>query len=116
LVAGGGGSAIINPGEFAAYTFTVVAAIGSLTVLGAVVRRVFGDRRHRMLFGAHDGDTDPGSLQAVERVAAEVDALRDEVSGLRRELEEAQNRIDFTERLLSQARAQGKLSPGGNER
>ena len=96
--------------------FTVVAALGTLTVLGAVVRRVFGDRRGRRELEAHFGDTDPGSRQAVEQLAGELDALRDEVSGLRRELEEAQNRIDFTERLLAQARTQGKLPAGGAER
>ena len=94
----------------------MVAAIGSLTILGAVVRRVFGDRGSRRGIGAHLGDTDPGSRQAVEQLAGELDALRDEVSGLRRELEEAQNRIDFTERLLAQARTQGKLPAGGGER
>jgi hypothetical protein len=93
----------------------VVAAIGSLTVLSAVVRRVFGGRWRREL-GAHVGDTDPGSHQAVEQLAGEVEALRDEVSGLRRELDEAQNRIDFAERLLAQAKPQGKLPSGGGER
>jgi hypothetical protein len=92
-----------------------VAAIGSLSVLGAVVRRVFGERRQRMLLGADAADTDPGSRQAVERLAGEVDALRDEVAGFRRELDEAQNRIDFTERLLAQARTQGRLPAGGAE-
>ncbi len=53
-------------------------AIGSLTVLSAVVRRVIGPRHGR------------------------------------RELEEAQNRIDFAERLLAQGRQQGKLPPGGS--
>lgn len=93
----------------------MVAAIGSLTVLSAVVRRVSGDRRVRLGLGAHAGDTDPGSRQAVDQLAGDVDALRDEVSGLRRELEEAQNRIDFTERLLAQSRPQGKLPAGGGE-
>lgn len=94
----------------------MVAAIGSLTVLSAVVRRVIGGHRWRRELGAHAGDTDPGSGQAVEQLAGEVEALRDEVSGLRRELDEAQNRIDFTERLLAQARTQGKLPAGGGER
>lgn len=93
----------------------MVAAIGSLTVLGAVVRRVFGDRRSRLMLGAHGGDTDPGARLVVEQLAADVDALRDEVTGLRHELDEAQNRIDFTERLLAQAKTQGKLPAGGGE-
>jgi hypothetical protein len=106
---------IVDPGSFAAYTFTVVAAIGSLTILSAVVRRTFGSRRGRRELGAHFGDTDPGSHQAVEQLAGEVEALRDEVAGVRRELDEAQNRIDFTERLLAQVRTQGKLPAGGAE-
>lgn len=94
----------------------MVAAIGSLTILSAVVRRAFGLGRSRRELGMHVGDTDPGSQQAVAQLAGEVDALRDEVAGLRRELDEAQNRIDFTERLLAQAKTQGKLPAGGGER
>lgn len=47
----------------------------------------------------------------MRHLAAEMDGLRDEVTGLRRELDEAQNRLDFTERLLAQARERGLLSP-----
>jgi hypothetical protein len=94
----------------------VVAAIGSLSVITHLARRLLGDRRTRLGPGAQAGDTDPGSRQAVDQLAGDLDALRDEVSGLRRELEEAQNRIDFTERLLAQARTQGKLPAGGGER
>jgi hypothetical protein len=50
----------------------------------------------------------------VAQLASEVDALRDEVAGLRRDLDEAQNRIDFAERVLAQARTQGKLPAGGS--
>jgi uncharacterized caspase-like protein len=42
---------------------------------------------------------------------AEITALRDEVGELRRELSEVQERMDFTERLLSQARQPERL-PG----
>jgi hypothetical protein len=90
----------------------VVAGIGSLTLVGALARRLGGPRRVRLGFGAHGVVTDPGSRQAVEQLTGEIDALRDEIAGLRREMDEAQNRIDFTERLLAQARTQGKLSPG----
>jgi chromosome segregation ATPase len=44
-------------------------------------------------------------------VEAEIMALRDEVGELRRELNEVQERMDFAERLLSQARDQERL-PG----
>jgi hypothetical protein len=46
----------------------------------------------------------------VARLAADLDALHDEVTGIRRELDEAQNRLDFTERLLAQARERGLLN------
>ncbi|HVO34979.1 MAG TPA: hypothetical protein VMT21_05390, partial [Gemmatimonadales bacterium] len=54
--------------------------------------------------------TDPGQQEGVRQLAADLDALRDEVTGLRRELDEAQNRLDFTERLLGQARERGLLN------
>jgi len=41
----------------------------------------------------------------------EIAALRDEVGDLRRELSDVQERMDFAERLLSQARAMERL-PG----
>ncbi|MGD0992429.1 MAG: hypothetical protein ABR998_08160 [Gemmatimonadales bacterium] len=53
--------------------------------------------------------------------AREVEALRDEVAQLRAEVDdlhgrvapvdEIQNRLDFAERLLGQARERGQLSP-----
>lgn len=45
---------------------------------------------------------------------AELAALRDEVGEVRRELGEVQERLDFAERLLSQAREAGRL-PGRRE-
>ena len=56
-------------------------------------------------------DTDPGQQEAVRQIAADLDALRDEVTTLRREMDEAQNRLDFSERLLGQARERGLLNP-----
>jgi len=57
------------------------------------------------------GDTDPGRDDTVRQLAADLDAMRDEVSGLRREMDETLNRLDFTERLLGQARERGLLNP-----
>lgn len=45
---------------------------------------------------------------------AEIAALRDEVGEVRRELAEVQQRLDFAERLLSQARETDRL-PGRRE-
>jgi len=115
-----GGAAIIEPGTFAAYVFTVVAGVGSVSILGAIARRIAGTGARRlkvergasgMVMGLHVGDTDPGAQQAVAQLAAELEAVRDEVTGLRREMDEAQNRLDFTERLLGQVKERGLLSP-----
>ena len=96
--------------------FTIVAGISGLTVVGAVTRRlVGGGRRGHGAIEAHPGDTDPGRTAGVRQLALELDALREEVTGLRRELDEAQNRLDFTERLLGQARERGLLG-GAAER
>jgi hypothetical protein len=67
---------------------------------------VAGRGRHAV--GA--GTTDPGAQAATTQLAAEIEALHDEVGGLRRELDEAQNRLDFTERLLAQAKERGLLA------
>ena len=106
-----GGAAVINPGDFAAFVFTGVLAVSVLTVVTAVTKKIVGGgRRGRVTIGVHAGDTDPGRDPAVGQLAAELDALREEVAGLRRELDEAQNRLDFTERLLAQARERGLLN------
>ena len=55
----------------------------------------------------HAGALDKGS-------EAEIATLRDEVREVRRELGEVQERLDFAERLLSQAGEAGRL-PGRRE-
>ena len=44
-----------------------------------------------------------------EREDAEIEALQGDMAELRRELDEVQNRLDFAERLLTQAREKGLL-------
>jgi hypothetical protein len=41
-----------------------------------------------------------------------VDDLSGEVAALREQLEATQDRLDFTERMLAQARDRGQLGPG----
>ena len=55
----------------------------------------------------HAGVLDKGS-------EVEIATLRDEVGEMRRELSEVQERLDFAERLLSQAREVDRL-PGRHE-
>jgi hypothetical protein len=85
----------------------VVVAISALTLLGAVARRIAGRGHHAV--GA--GSTDPGARESVAQLSAEVEALHDEVTALRRELDDNQNRLDFTERVLAQVRERGLLAP-----
>ncbi len=103
-----GGAAVVNPSDFAGYVFTVVLAIGGTAIAVAVARRITTTGHRRQTLGA--GDTDPGRDAALRQLGSELDALRDEVAGLRRELDDNQNRLDFTERLLAQAKERGLLS------
>ena len=55
-----------------------------------------------------------GKDEAAESQAlAEVDSLRDELAGVKAELGDVQERLDFAERLLAQAKAKGLLGQGG---
>lgn len=58
----------------------------------------------------------PPGAAASDREAERVDDISAEVSALRQRLDEAQERIDFTERLLAQARSQSALPPGSGPR
>ncbi len=101
---------MIDPGNFAQYVFTIVLAVSGLAVAGSLARRIAGGGSWRGRIGPHGGGADPGQADTVRQLAAELDGLRDEVTGLRRELDEAQNRLDFTERLLAQAKERGLLN------
>ncbi|MGH7630663.1 MAG: hypothetical protein ACREOF_15025 [Gemmatimonadales bacterium] len=49
------------------------------------------------------------SAEADGEILAELSELRDEVEALRGSLEETRERLDFTERMLSQGRPAGRL-------
>lgn len=106
---GAGGATIVDPGNFAQYVFTIVAAIGGLGVAFGITRRLLfgGPRRGRRI--GQETDTDPGQRAALGQLADEVDALRAEAAANRRALDEVQNRLDFAERLLAQTREHGLL-------
>ncbi|HYB43768.1 MAG TPA: hypothetical protein VEL75_18460 [Candidatus Methylomirabilis sp.] len=50
-----------------------------------------------------------GGEPRAERDEADIQALQGDVADLRQELDEVQNRLDFAERLLTQAREKGLL-------
>jgi hypothetical protein len=80
------------------FVFFSLGAVGiAFSPVGkALARRIAGDRG------------EPGDGAAL----AEVDALREEMQALRGEVGEVQERLDFAERLLAQARAKGQLAGG----
>lgn len=88
----------------------MVVAVSALGIVTGLARRILDKRFGPMRTGVGLHLGDPEAAEALRQVTAEVEALRDEVTGLRRELDEAQNRLDFTERLLGQARERGLLS------
>ena len=88
-------------GPEAVIAFTVVASGGAalLMVARAVAKKIAGSAT--------------GSRE-VEALRDDIALLRADVEGLQSrvaELDEIQNRLDFTERLLAQARERGLLQP-----
>ncbi|HXY18404.1 MAG TPA: hypothetical protein VEH83_00235 [Gemmatimonadales bacterium] len=77
--------------------FLVLGLVGAVysPVGRAFARRISGEAR-----------AVPGADAATE-----IEALNGDVAELRRELDEVQNRLDFAERLLAQARDKGLLPP-----
>ncbi len=56
-----------------------------------------------------------GGKSRSSDLEARLDVLADEVVQLRQELNEAQERIDFTERALAQVEQARRLAPGGEK-
>ena len=69
-------------------------------------------RRWRSLsgYGRKISEVDPRPSTRV-RSPLDLEALEIEVGNLRRELGEAQERIDFTERVMAQAQEQRRVGP-----
>jgi hypothetical protein len=56
-----------------------------------------------------------GDGEELRRVVDGQQAVLEEVEGLRRDLSELQERVDFAERLLARQRDAGRLAGPGNE-
>jgi hypothetical protein len=80
----------------------LIALVGSAVILGIIflgpVGRALADGL-RHLFGARRGQD-----------TAEVEAMREEVAALQHRVAELEERQDFAERLLAQARERGLLT------
>ncbi len=83
----------------------VLAAITVVLVAYSPIFRALGNRI------MHGKTLPPG--QSVTADTERVDQLSGEVAALRNQLYETQERLDFTERMLAQAREKGALPPGG---
>jgi len=84
-----------DPGPVIASVAFFITVLGSILLIGPI-GRAFADR----LRGK-------GRERGLD--SGEVEALRDEVSNLRRQVSELAERQDFAERLLSQVREKGLL-------
>jgi ubiquinone biosynthesis protein UbiJ len=75
------------------FVFAILGLVGvSFSPLGrALARRIAGETQS-------------------PRDDAEIAVMQSDLAQVRRELDEVQNRLDFTERLLAQARERGLLS------
>ena len=79
----------------------LIASLGFFAVCGAVILGPIGRAFAERLRGK-------GTTTSLD--AAELDALRDELTEVRRQIGELAERQDFTERLLAQARERGLLN------
>ena len=81
---------------------SIVTGVVILGVAFSPIGRAFA---HRIMHGRAPKPSEMGTDPRVDELSGEVAALREQ-------LEQAQERIDFTERLLAQARERGQLGAG----
>jgi hypothetical protein len=86
----------------------MIVFMGSLTGIAAIVARAVVRYQDRQLRGR--GDTqDPAVRGELEDLRAQLAEQQD----LRQRLLELEERVDFTERMLTRQGEQGKLAKGG---
>lgn len=79
--------------------------ITGAVIIGVAFSPVFRALGNRIMHGKEPKTLPPGDDPRVDELSGEVAALREQ-------LEATQDRLDFTERLLSQVRERGQLGPG----
>jgi hypothetical protein len=82
--------------------------ITGVVILGVAFSPIARAMGHRIMHGK-----EPRSVPMTDD--PRMDDLSGEVAALREQLDATQDRLDFTERLLSQARERGQLGAGGGK-
>lgn len=88
----------------------VVVALSVMAIIAGVVVPIARALARRIAGGSPERAT----LREVQTLREDVDQLRGEVDAVHDRLtavDELHNRVDFTERLLAQARERGALGP-----
>lgn len=91
---------------------TVVLGVGLVVALRAIMKGPVGEalaerirRRTRQRYGDSGGATG-------EQVAAQLEAVQDQMGRIEAHLAELTERVDFTERVLIKQKAQNAVGPG----
>ena len=89
----------------------VVRDIVGMVITGAVIVGVAFSPLFRAMGNRIMHGKEPKTVPLADE--SRVDDLSAEVAALREQLDATQDRLDFTERLLAQARERGQLGAGG---
>ena len=93
----------------------LIPIFGMITGLGIILGGIFGFvRLAQGPVGQALARRIQGHAAGDPELAADVAELREQVDLLRRQLEETQERVDFTERLLSQQRPAARIPGAGD--
>ena len=90
----------MGPPEVLAVVIPILAVIGSFILIGFK-----GWANHDLKMRETTGGDN-------ERLTEAVQQLHDEVSSMREEFAELHERVDFTERMLSEGRSRNAIGPG----
>ncbi len=90
----------MGPPDALAIIIPILAVTGSFVLIGFK-----GWANHQLRMRETSGGDN-------ERLAEAVQQLHDEVGSMREDVAEIQERVDFTERLLSEARSRNAIGPG----
>jgi hypothetical protein len=99
-------AALLSAANLVAAGFAMGSAEPLHAAVHVAVALAFGLWAQRLRPGTRESESLTGS-ESLER----LEAVEDEVSNLRRELSETQERIDFAERLLAQRSESRRVGP-----